>query len=448
MTGLLHAFPAVNGANKLQKTSTDSNLFHLFICIVSLINHALIQLQARMRVVLIHGSLQVSGWRIQSPTFLQRSTTAGHSVTICSRLRIRPNFLSDSATRNNVGTLVPLFEHLKAFAGWGNISKWMERMQATFLTGFSLYSFHPGPCLQKCKIGQSTETNGYSVLILRGQSLQRTVLPAACLDGAEGVSRATCLVGAKDWRLREKMSAVHFSSKLQSIDLPASRFELQLHQNQQLKLDNCKLEESVLGGAVPLSRADILQLHQNQQSKLDECNQKEVLLGVAVPLFKADILQLYQNQLKLDNCNQGESVLQAAAPFLWGIESAMTVPWVGAVLAREKKSWNEDSTSCGEEGQKPAPPPVAPGLLGGEASESYTLQSSEYNRHDGEANEKSAPTPVAPVHWPEAHPNPVRYGTLRLIDLMGKRTRRISRTLGSKWYSKPTLKLCDCSCRQ
>lgn len=177
MTGLLHAFPAVNGANKLQKTSTDANLFHLFICIVSLINHALNQLQARTRVLLTHGSLQISGWRILSLTFPWTSTTAGHLVTtrfsetIYSRLRIRPNFLSDSPTRNNAGTPVPLFEQLKAFAGWENISKWMKWMKATFLTGCSFYSFRPGACLEKCKIGPSTKTNGYSVLTLRGQSL-------------------------------------------------------------------------------------------------------------------------------------------------------------------------------------------------------------------------------------------------------------------------------------
>jgi hypothetical protein len=47
----------------------------------------------------------------------------------------------------------------------------MKWMKATFLTGCSFYSFRPGACLEKCKIGPSTKTNGYSVLTLRGQSL-------------------------------------------------------------------------------------------------------------------------------------------------------------------------------------------------------------------------------------------------------------------------------------
>jgi hypothetical protein len=199
------------------------------------------------------------------------------------------------------------------------------------------------------------------------------------------------------------MSAVHFSSQLQSINLPASRFELQLHQNEQLKLDDCKLEESVLGGAVPLFRADILQLHPNQQSKFDERNQEKVVLGGAVPLFRADILQLHQNQQsKFDNCNLEESVLEVADLFLLGaIEPAITVSWAGAALAREKKSWIEDSTSCDEQGQKPEPPPVASGPLAGEASESYTLQSSERNRHDGEATKSPRLHQLHRVRWGE-----------------------------------------------
>jgi hypothetical protein len=56
-------------------------------------------------------------------------------------------------------------------------------------------------------------------------------------------------------------------------------------------------------------------------------------------------------------------------------------------LAREKKSWEDDSASVIDEEQKPAAPAaVAPGPLAEKASQSSTLQGSTADRHDGNAN--------------------------------------------------------------
>jgi hypothetical protein len=63
------------------------------------------------------------------------------------------------------------------------------------------------------------------------------------------------------------------------------------------------------------------------------------------------------------------------------IWAAITVPWVRAAMARERKGWEEDSASVIDEEKQPAPPPVAPGPLAGKASESSTLRGSEADRH-------------------------------------------------------------------
>lgn len=245
VTGVSQSFPAINSVNKFQKTSTDANLFHSFICTFPLINHALTQLQARIRVFLAHGSLLVSGPRTQSFTFPWTSTTANFSATtrlfgtICSvfSTSLRARFILIFTTRRNTEFRALLYDPLKAHSAWRNVGDWMDKMEATFLTSYSRTSFRPRASLQNCKIDPSTEINDYSVLKSRGWSLQRTALLSPCLVGAEEcVSRATCLVGAKEGRLRVKMSTVHFSSKLQSIDLQASRFKLQLHGSQQLKV--------------------------------------------------------------------------------------------------------------------------------------------------------------------------------------------------------------------
>jgi hypothetical protein len=56
-------------------------------------------------------------------------------------------------------------------------------------------------------------------------------------------------------------------------------------------------------------------------------------------------------------------------------------------MAKEKKSWEDDSASVIDEKQKPAAPAaVAPGPLGEKASESSTLRGSTVDRHDGDTN--------------------------------------------------------------
>lgn len=56
-------------------------------------------------------------------------------------------------------------------------------------------------------------------------------------------------------------------------------------------------------------------------------------------------------------------------------------------MAREKKSWEDDSASVIDEEHKPAAPAaVAPGPLVEKASESSTLQGSTADRHDGDTN--------------------------------------------------------------
>lgn len=73
---------------------------------------------------------------------------------------------------------------------------------------------------------------------------------------------------------------------------------------------------------------------------------------------------------------------------MWAaIWAAITVPWVRSALAKEKKSWEEDSSSVIDEEMKPtAPPPAAPGPVPGKASESSTLRGSEADRRDGDTN--------------------------------------------------------------
>jgi hypothetical protein len=53
-------------------------------------------------------------------------------------------------------------------------------------------------------------------------------------------------------------------------------------------------------------------------------------------------------------------------------------------MAKEKKSWEEDSASVIDEEKKPAAPAaVAPGPLAEKVSESSTLRGSTVDRHDG-----------------------------------------------------------------
>ncbi|TAQ86515.1 hypothetical protein B7494_g5180 [Chlorociboria aeruginascens] len=69
-------------------------------------------------------------------------------------------------------------------------------------------------------------------------------------------------------------------------------------------------------------------------------------------------------------------------PFLWaGIWAAITLPWVRSIMAKEKKSWEEDSALADI---KEASPAVAQPLAG-KASESSTLHSSEPGRYDEDA---------------------------------------------------------------
>jgi hypothetical protein len=72
ITGLSHGIPAVNGLPHLEKTSFGGILFYSLICIISLVDYSLNQLQARRRVLLAGGLLQVSGSRIQSSHILGR----------------------------------------------------------------------------------------------------------------------------------------------------------------------------------------------------------------------------------------------------------------------------------------------------------------------------------------------------------------------------------------
>jgi len=66
-----------------------------------------------------------------------------------------------------------------------------------------------------------------------------------------------------------------------------------------------------------------------------------------------------------------------AVPFIWaGIWAAITLPWVRAMMAKERKSWEEDSTIAGEMRKDSAPGADAPGPLAEKASESSTLRGS------------------------------------------------------------------------
>jgi hypothetical protein len=66
------------------------------------------------------------------------------------------------------------------------------------------------------------------------------------------------------------------------------------------------------------------------------------------------------------------------------IWAAITVPWVRSAMAKEKKSWEEDSASVVDAEKKPAASAaVAPGPLAEKVSESSTLRGSTVDRHDG-----------------------------------------------------------------
>ena len=79
-------------------------------------------------------------------------------------------------------------------------------------------------------------------------------------------------------------------------------------------------------------------------------------------------------------------VLGWGFPFLWaGVWAAITVPWVRSVMAKERKSWAEDSSIMADT-EKGAPSANAPGPLFGKASESSTLRGSEQGRQDDLTN--------------------------------------------------------------
>jgi hypothetical protein len=76
-------------------------------------------------------------------------------------------------------------------------------------------------------------------------------------------------------------------------------------------------------------------------------------------------------------------------PFLWaGIWAAITVPWVRSVMAKERKSWEEDTAIVGD-----APAALAPRLTE-KTSEVSTLRDSVAARPDEDVNgEKKTTTP-------------------------------------------------------
>lgn len=80
-------------------------------------------------------------------------------------------------------------------------------------------------------------------------------------------------------------------------------------------------------------------------------------------------------------------ILGWGVPFVWaGIWAAITVPWVRSVMAKEKKSWEEDSAIVAEVKKETAPPAAAPGPMAEKASESSTLRGSTAGQQDESAN--------------------------------------------------------------
>lgn len=78
-------------------------------------------------------------------------------------------------------------------------------------------------------------------------------------------------------------------------------------------------------------------------------------------------------------------ILGWGVPFLWGgIWAAITVPWVRSVMAKERKSWEEDSAVV-DEAIGSAPAAAAPGPLAEKTSESSTLRGSVAGRHAEDA---------------------------------------------------------------
>ncbi|KAG0651607.1 hypothetical protein D0Z07_1567 [Hyphodiscus hymeniophilus] len=61
-------------------------------------------------------------------------------------------------------------------------------------------------------------------------------------------------------------------------------------------------------------------------------------------------------------------------------------------MAKERRSWEDDTVGMGDIERKMAPPPDAPVPLVGKASESSTLRGSEPGRQDDHMNEDEHPT--------------------------------------------------------
>jgi hypothetical protein len=96
--------------------------------------------------------------------------------------------------------------------------------------------------------------------------------------------------------------------------------------------------------------------------------------------------------LHFDICSWANGILGWGVPFLWGgIWAAITVPWVRSVMAKEKKSWQEDSAMMADAEKANGPPAAAPGPLVGKASESSTLRGSEYGGQDEDTNGRKKP---------------------------------------------------------
>ena len=74
-------------------------------------------------------------------------------------------------------------------------------------------------------------------------------------------------------------------------------------------------------------------------------------------------------------------------------------------MAKERKSWEEDSAIVDEVKKESAPAPAAPAPLMGKASESSTLRDSAYGRQDEDTNGEKSTTnlndPEGSSHPPE-----------------------------------------------